>query len=246
MDLPSAGHNLPPDMTVTADETMTSLSDWMREHPVIQDEDCAREAKVYIDRGKLCIADLEDERDGKVRPLNEQVKAINDHYRGPREMLRKVLDELEKRISAFLRSEEDKRIKAAEEARARLAEAERVAREAERLEQDRISSAAVGEIDVDVATAVKAANEAFSAYQKAEHQAALAERETRVRIGGGFSKAIGLKDKETLTVTDGFAAVMVMGITPSIEEAILKSARAYRKLHDCLPDGIESSLEREV
>ena len=245
MNLPPKSHNNPPDQTVTAADTMKDISDWMAEHPVI-DEIHAREAKLFIDRGKLAIQDLEAERETKVKPLNQQVQVINDHYRSPRTLLQKVLDELKNRLASFLRAEEQKRIQIAEETRARAIEAERAAREAERIEKGGIADAAVGEIGVDVATLTRDADQAYSAFEKAARQAALAERETKVRIGGGFTRALGLKAKETLLVTDAVDAIHAIGVTESITEAILTSARAYRKLHGKLPAGVISETERKV
>ena len=65
----------------TAGEIAADLSNWLAEHPVIGNEDEAREAKVYLDRAKLGVLDLEAERTEKVRPLNEKVKEINEHYK---------------------------------------------------------------------------------------------------------------------------------------------------------------------
>lgn len=87
------GDNNPPDMAATAIDVAKNISAWMSENPVIQTEDSARDAKVWLDRGKLCVKDLEDERDGKVRPLNEQVQGINAYYRHPRETLQKILQD---------------------------------------------------------------------------------------------------------------------------------------------------------
>ena len=92
------GHNQPPDMTVSADETMKNLSNWMSEHPVIEDEDTAREAKVYIDRAKLCVKDLEDERDKKAHLL----KKMNNELERPRELNRKLLETLLVENSALI------------------------------------------------------------------------------------------------------------------------------------------------
>lgn len=72
------GHNLPPGMIDTAGEVTASLGKWLEDHPVIEGEDDAREAKVLVDRTKLCVKDLEAEREGKVKPLNLQVAKIND------------------------------------------------------------------------------------------------------------------------------------------------------------------------
>jgi hypothetical protein len=219
----------------------------MSEAPVIDNEDIARKSKIFIDRGKLCLKDLEDEREQKVRPLNQQVQEINSHYRQPRTLLQKVLDELQSRLSVFLRAEEQRRIKTAEEARQKVADAELAAREAERIEQDRIAEAAAGVLGADVGQAITEADKVFATYQKATREAARAERNINPRIGGGFMRAIGLKDKESLFVTDAISAVKDIGSdNPTLNEALVKCARAYRRLYNRLPDGIESTVERKA
>ena len=238
------GHNQP-QMAETAKETMQSLSDWMAENPSIQDEEAARSAKLLVDRGKLALADMEDERKAKVGPLNEQIKAINDGYRAPRGQLETVIAALSSRITAYLHQIEQERIEMAQRARKAAEEAEERAREAERKEQEAIGSADTGELDVDIASAVLAADESFSAYKKAERQAQRAEREAEnVKIGGGFRRSLSLRETETLVVVDGMKAILRIGITDGITEAIIKDARAYRKLHGHLPDGVQSVKER--
>lgn len=241
------GGNNPPDMVVLSSEVMTALSDWMAENPVISDEDKAREAKVMIDRGKICLQSIESERDGKVRPLNTQVKTINDYYRPAKEQLERVLSEVGRRVTTFLRLEEQKRIAAAAEAARIAAIAEQAAREAERREQEALEAADSGVLDIDTKAVVVAADDAFRTYEKATHQAALAEKDTKVRLGGGFLRSTSLKDKEIgLIVTQPLTAINAIGITEDIKEAIRKGARAYRKLHGELPPGVEAEIERVI
>lgn len=240
------GHNLPPDMTLTAGDTMRDISAFMAENPIIDNEAYAREAKVFIDRGKLCLQDLEAEREAKVKPLNQQVQTINDHYRSPRTLLQKVLDELKNRVSAYVSAEEKKKQLAADAARMAAIEAERIARDAELVERERIANAEAGELDINIAEAIEQADKAFSAYQKAERQAAIAEKETKVKVGGGWGRAIGLRTKETLIVDDAISAINEIGVTDAIKEAIITSARAYRKLRGKLPAGISVETERKV
>lgn len=240
------GDNRPPDMAATAVDVAKSISAWMAENPVIQTEDSARDAKVWLDRGKLCVKDLEDERDGKVRPLNEQVQGINAYYRHPREALQKILTEISQRISRYIREEERKRVAAAAEARRIAEEAERRAREAEAAEQEALRSASAGELGLDIASHVVAADDAFHEAQVKARQAALAERESHVKIGGGLSRAVSLKQKETLIVVDAVKAIKALGLTEDIKEAILRSARAYRKLKGKLPNGVESEMREEI
>src|SRR5678815_1600711 len=95
------GHNRPPGMIDVAGEITASLGKWMEGHPVIQGEDEAREAKILIDRAKLCFKDLEAERERKVKPLNLEVAEINDSYRPARGLLQKVQYELVHRITNY-------------------------------------------------------------------------------------------------------------------------------------------------
>jgi len=239
------GHNNPPDMTETAISTSGDLSAWMAFNPVIETEDQAREAKVFIDRAYLCVKDLEDERKGINKPFEEKIKGNNHHYRAPRELLEGVAHELKSRFDAFLLREESKRQAAAAEA-ARLAEeAERVAREAERKEREAADEAASGVIGHDISAVTADANQAFADYQKASRNAAIAERETKVKIGGGFRRALSLREKEILYVYNAEAAIATLGPTDDIVAAILKSARAYRKLNGKLPAGVSADIERK-
>lgn len=239
------GHNQP-DMAETATDTARDLSEWMKEHPVIQTEEEARESKVYIDRAKLCVKDLEDERVSKVGPLNEQVKQINEHYRQPRSLVQKVCDELQYRLSTFIRNEEIKRQRAAAEATRLAAEAEAKARAAEAAEREALENADSGEVGVDIAAATGRADQEFAEFQKAQRAAIRAERDTHVKIGGGFSRAVSLKDKEILTVSDPAAVLKAVGATDYIKEAMIKSARAYKKLNGKYPEGITVQIEREI
>jgi predicted phage tail protein len=239
------GHNQPPGMIDTAGEVAASLGKWMEDHPVIRDEVEAREAKTLIDRAKLCVKDMEAEREGKVKPLNLKVAEINDRYRRPRGFLQNVQHELVRRITSYLGRIEAEKLKAAEEAHQKAAEAARIALAAEAREKELMAEADQGVV-VDVPEATHQANESFSAYQKAKRQADLAERETKVRIGGGISRSLGLKNKETLVVEDAVTAINAIGMTPDLEAAILKGARAYRTIHGELPDGVGSKMERSA
>lgn len=189
---------------------------------------------------------MEDERDGFVRPLNEQVAAINDCYRTPRESLKKICELLVGRLSDYVKREKEKREAEAEEKRRAAELAEQRAREAEAREQEAKAEAAAGVIDVDIGSATAVADQAFSKYEKAEREAARAEKDTNVKIGGGFKRALALRVKETLEVTDWQAAITEMGLTPAIKDAILTSARAFRKATGDLPDGIQSTKEETL
>jgi len=239
------GHNNPPGMIETASTTMQDISGWMAEHPAIT-EDSAKDAKVFLDRGKLALKDLDDERDGKVRPLNEKVKEVNGLYKAPRIQLETVLSGLSDRLGAFLKEERDKRENAAREAARIAEEAEQRARDAERIEREAIESANAGELGVDIASHVVEADNAFRDFEKADRALAIALKETKVKVGGGFTRAISLRQKETIIVRDAVVAIGQIGLTEDIKEAIIKSARAFRKATGDLPEGVEATFTEEI
>ena len=240
------GDNNPPDMTVTADETAAALSKWMEDHPAVETEESAREAKVFMDRGKLCLKDLDDERDAKVRPLNTQVKEINEHYRPAKTVLTTIVTEINRRFTAFRLGAARKRVAAAQEAQRLAAQALADAREKERLEKEAFEASQTGEVGVDIKTATKEADAAFDQFKRLDRAAQRAERDTHVKVGGGYGRAATLKTKETLIVVDAVAALKEMGLNDDLRDAFCRSARAYRKITDDLPPGIVAEYDRTV
>lgn len=247
------GDNNPPGPIEMAESIMQTLSDWMKEHPVIQTEDDARAAKPLIDRAKAAMDELETERDSKVRPYNEEVAKINAEYKAvhntdPKKpgTFNKIFNELKLRVSDYLRKEEQKRLAAAAEARRIQEEAERQAREAEKREREALENASAGEIGVDVAAVTKEADAAFETFERQSRFADRAERDTKVKLGGGFDSAVSLRSAETLRLDDPLKALVVIGVTDKIRDAILSAARDYRKLNGKLPDGVSSTKERKL
>jgi hypothetical protein len=258
LDLPPisrevVGGNNPPGSIEMSESIMQVLSDWMKDHPVIQTEDEARAAKPLIDRAKAAMDEIETERDGKVRPLNDKVTEINAEYKAVHNTdskkpgtFNKVFNELKLRVADYLRREEQKRLIAAAEARRIQEEAEQQAREAEERERQALHGASLGEIDVDVAAVTKEADAAFEAFERQSRFADRAEKDTKVKIGGGFASAVSLRTAETLQVDDALKAIVVIGATDRIREAILTEARAYRKANGRLPDGVSATTERKL
>lgn len=247
------GHNQPPSAIDLALTTIDAMSEWMKANPVIETGEQAGEAKLLCDRAKAALDEIESERDKLVRPLNEQVDAINRDYKTLHNTDKKkpgtydrVFLELKNRISAFLIAEEEKRRKAAEDAAAKAAEAERLAREAEAKEREAIENAKAGEVDVDVVAVTADADASFAEFEKASRFAARAERDAKVKLGGGFGKAASLRTVETLHLDSYGKALKAIGPHPKIEEAILSAAREYRKQHGALPEGVSATLERTL
>lgn len=244
--MPEAHHNNPPDAIDLMLESYDTLNAWLMENPVIQTEQQAKEGKLLVDRVKISLDEVEKERDGLVRPLNSQVRGINERYKNAVAPVSKIKEALIGRLSDYALALERERLRVAEETRLAAEKAEAAAREAERLEKEAKENAAAGELGVSIADATTLADAAFSEYQKASREAARAQRDTKVKVTGGFSRAIGLKEKETLVLEDVSLVLSFMEITPDITEAVLKAARAYRKIHGELPPGISATFERTL
>jgi hypothetical protein len=240
------GHNNPPNPLEIVRRTAADLSRWMADHPAIEDEDDARAGKVMVDRARKSLDEMEAERDGLVRPLNQQVKAINDRYRPPRTTLEKLLGALKSRLSDYARALEVERVRQATEARRAAEEAERAAREAEEHERAAKAEANEGVCEIDLRAISEEADAAFAVFQRADRAAARAERDSHIRIAGGFDRALGLRERETLEVTDWRAAIAEVGLTDPIRQAILASARVYRRAFHELPDGVTASYSRSL
>ena len=247
------GGNQPPSLIELAKPTFTELGKLLSDYPVITNEMESRAAKEIYDRGVNALKGIEDERDAKVRPLNEEVRAINEDYHRFHNANDKkpgiwdtLVRELKIRLTAFAKAEEQRRQAAAEAARKLAEETERKAREAEQREREAAENAAAGVCGEDIATATEEADTSFRDFQRASRFAARAERDTKVRIVGGANNAISLRNTEILAVTDWKAAIEEMGCTDTIRDAILASARSYRKALGELPEGISVHFERKL
>lgn len=242
----TAGHNSGSRSIASAGLVLADLGAWLRETPVIEREEDAKAGAEHVRRCRSALADMEDERKSRVGPLNDQVKDINGEYRAASSPLERVLETLRDRMTAWAHREEDKRRAEAEAKALEARIAERVALAADAAEREAKEAAGVGEVGVDVAGASITADDAFARANRARRDAARAERDSHVKVGGGIGRAVSLRSKEVLTVTDFMAAVSALGMTERIEAVLVTEARAYRTRHGALPPGITSTTERSI
>lgn len=245
IDRLSIGGNNPPSAIEDARFAYTSLSEFLADMPVIETEDQARDTKLQIDRAATTLKCLIDEREAQTKPLFSAWQEAINKFKPAILSLERLIDVAKTRLSAFMRIEEDRLAREAEAKRRIAEEAIRIAREAEQAETEAKENAAQGEF-VDVGAAIQAADETFTEAKKLDHQAVIAERDANVRIGCGFGRVASLRTKETLVLEDALKAIVAIGVTDDIRDAILKSARAYRKLNGCLPAGIAIEQTRTL
>jgi hypothetical protein len=240
----SIGHNKP--WIAIAQEAFNQLSFFLRETPVIQTPEQAKEANEVFGTTQRTLKDIDAERKAEVDPLNAKVKSINADYRMVLQPLERGLDDLKRRLTAYVLAEEQRRAAEAAALRAQAEAAERVAREAEAKEADAIAAVDTGVCE-DVGNAIVEAEDAFGDYQRAERAAATAERNVSVRLHSRFGdRARTLRTTEVLTVSDAAAAIAAMGVSEKLSDAIVSDARAYRKAHGALPPGIAVQFVRSM
>lgn len=240
------GHNVPPSAIDLAKDEFASLSEFLAEMPVVQDEDAARRANLFKSRAAATLKDLDAAMRAESDPPYRLYKAALDKYKPVADSLASLAKQIDARLAAFMRQEQAKRQRIADEARAALLEAEQLAREAERAEQEAAANAAVGEV-VDIGAAIVEADAKFAEFQRASRFVKVAERDTKIRIGGGLGKVATLRTVETLTIINLDAALRVLretGLTEKIVEALLSAAREFRKTWGELPNGITRTTEQ--
>jgi hypothetical protein len=161
-------------------------------------------------------------------------------------MLERAYTALRDRLTKYSDAEEAKRIAEASRLRAEAEEKERLAREAEAAERQAIVDAEEGEC-TDVGEAIEVADQTFADFRRADKTAAIAAKNVPVRFASVLGgKSVTMRTTEVLTVTDAFAALKAMGVTPEIEEVLLSAARKYRKEFDELPSGITATFKRSL
>ena len=232
------GHNNPPDIIEDAASLAEEANNWLTNHPVILSEDEAREGKLWVDRMSNTSKDMEVELRRTIEPLTKKIGEISLRYIAPRNALKNTYKLLLERIADFLKKEKARREKIATEAAAKAAEAEQHARAAEAVEKEAIADAAAGAIS-DVGKATSDADRAFEVYKKADIVSARAAKEVNPRIGGGIKRALGLRKKESLHITNAISAIEDMGVSDKLAEAIKTAARVFEKQHGRYPVGIK-------
>lgn len=242
----SLGHNNPPGPIESAKEAMQELSAFTENNPVIENFDGAKQYAAWIERTRVALQAMEDERKPQVDPLNAELERINKPYRLVRQPLEKLYELAKARLTKFNNAVEAARLKEALRLREKAERQEREAREAETREQEAILNSEQGEC-MDVGGAIADADQAFKGYQKADRAAATAERNVPVRIASVMgNKALSMRTTEVFTVEDACAAIAIMGCSDDLKKQIIKDAKRFREATGELPDGVKSEYQRSL
>lgn len=240
------GHNGPPGPIDSAKEAHVELSKFAEDNPVIETFEQAKTAGGFIERTRIALNAMEDERKPLVEPLNKELEAINSRYRVVKQPLEKLYELIKARVTKFNNAVETKRKADAELLRKQTEAAEQAARDAEAREKEAIEGADVGEC-TDVGGAIAEADGAFADYQRAGRTLAIAERNIPMRIPSAMGgKTLSMRTYEVLVIDDPAAAIVAMGLTDGIKEAIIKDAKKFRDALGELPDGVRSTQERKL
>jgi hypothetical protein len=245
---PPMGHNNPPDRLAFAVEAYGELSAWLKTTPAITTQAEAQAGAAVNERTLVALNEARAERETKTRPFRDRLNAIFDAYALVKDKgtLETARAELRKRLTKYANDLEAKRLAEVERLRAEAEEKERLAREAEAAEREAIDDAEQG-VESDVGEAILEADQAFTDYRRADKQVAIAAKNVPVRFAsvlGGKSR--GMRTVEVLTVENFEQAIRIMGLTPKITEAILGSARDYKKEFGEYPAGINATFERSL
>jgi hypothetical protein len=231
-----------------AAEAFAELKAWMTETPVIQTPATAKLGADWKHRTSIALKGADDERDAKVRPLNEKVKAENAKYKAVTKPLTDLFDQLRARLTAHERAETAKREAAAALVRQQAEEAARIAQEAEAQLAEAVDDAAQG-AEADVGSAIEAVEAAMHEAGRLQRQAAVAERDSHVRIPSAMGRAVSARTYRELIVADVEAAILAirhMGLTERLADAICLEAKAFKATWGELPEGVTENVEKRI
>jgi hypothetical protein len=244
----SRSDNNPSSSLFHAKDALDELKKWLTDNPIVEHQPQLKAGTALKERTLIALNGARTEREGKTKPIREQLNAIFAEYDLVKDkgVLERAYNELRKRLTDYAVAVEAARIAEAERLRKEAEERERLAREAEAAEREAIENAQAGEC-TDAAGAIEQADAAFTEFRRADKTAAIAEKNVPLRVGSVLGgKSISMRTTEKLVIEDAFAALKVLGLTEDIEEAILKSARAFRKEFNELPTGVRATFVRSM
>ena len=199
---PGIGHNVDPftESQNRVEELTDTANQWIEKCEEIQDEDQAGRANDFRAQIRAAKTDVENKRKDEVKPLNDQVTAINTKFKALVPFLDESLTRLNGLLEPWLQKLEEKKQKEARQARE---EAETRRREAE-----------------------AAKKQAEEEAEKAEKEAAQIEK-SKPQVKGDYSgKSTGFRTTWKAKITDIDKAFEYYKVHPKVVEALEKLGNA--------------------
>jgi hypothetical protein len=232
-----------------AQDTTTEVSAFLKETPAVTSPAECKQGDAWIERVRINLQSMEDERKPRVEPLNAQLAAINEPYRLVRQPLEKIFNELKRRVTVFKNKIEAEREAEAARVRHAAEEAARIAAEAAAAADDAVACADVGEC-TDAGAAIFEAHQAEREAGKLDRMASRAENSVSYRnasIAGG--KAMSMRTVTVINIADPVAAVKALcssGVPEKLATAIRQLSVAFEEAYGVLPDGVTKTTERRM
>ena len=239
------GHNEPPDELDEAFENVKTRTNalidtanrWIKERPVIEDQDTADKASAFIDQLQAQIKAAEEERKKYNKPFDQKIKANNARHKTLAAQLEKARTLMRNLMAPWLeRLEREKRQK--EEAARREAEAKRKAAE-------EAAATAAAEAENDPIGAAVAAEQAEKAAAAAERDAKrISNQRVGVRPSVGTGRAKSFRQRQVVHIVN--RELIPARIFRMVDdEAVLKVLRNDLELARKTP-GVEVRTEKQV
>lgn len=222
---PGLGHNNPPSEFQAAFDTVKGRVEkiaevgnrWLTERPEITDADMAGKCTDFIAQVNAALKDVEAARRAEKKPHEDAAKAVDARFRPLGDLLGKIKEMLQPRLTAWLRKEQDR-------IAAEKAEAERKAREAQQ-EAERKAREAEEAAQKPGADALGAAIAAEEAKKRAAEEAKSAATPIRAQAKGDYgTRAASLRTYYSAQIVDVMKALRAFKDHPDVVAALQKAA----------------------
>lgn len=245
--------NQPPAVAIeSAREAWSQINSFLRDVPVIETLEQARNAATQTRLGKTALKELEAERTGTEdykdwKSLDAKIKEANKSYKTAKDQLDALLEQVDGRLWCFSEAEKERKRQEAAEAQRKAYELARRAQDLAAQRDEAIEDAAMG-VETDAGQLIVEAAQIDRRAALSAHIAdGMMQAAETVKIRDDFGgRAVSLRNPDVPTVTDACAAITAMGMTGKIEEAIVSSARDFYRAHQEWPKGITIVKQRSI
>jgi hypothetical protein len=207
--LPPRDHNRPPDpLFIRTDELIANCNRWLKERPVITDDEQGGAAEDFMGQLRRLRDALEEQRDAERKPHDDAIAEIRTRYRTPLELIGIALTKMSGLLGPFLTAKQDRLDREAERRQREADEAEKAAERA----LDKAARSGTVEDELALQRAAETAEDL---------RRAAAKGPVRARVKGDYSaKAASLVTYWTCEITDEQKAVEHFKDREEVHEAV--------------------------